>query len=334
MPVKETRKRHHVPGHKYTKHYVKTYWPYLPMLLVVFVGLIFGGRPASAGHRGVLAYATSISISDLLSNTNAQRSASGAAGLLNNSKLNSAAQSKANDMIARNYWSHETPDGKQPWVFIQAAGYSYTKAGENLAYGFATSADTVTGWMNSPSHRANMLDEAFSEVGFGFANSSNFNNSGPSTVVVAMYGKPQVLASGSTNPTPTPAPAKAPKPTPAPKPSPTPAPAPSPVPVPTPPTPTPAPTNTELPITTASVLSQPISRGQTITKGYMPWITFALGLASGIAVLALMTRHSLALRHLIRDSQKFISHHPLYDCLIVSILVLSVILIQTEGYIL
>lgn len=331
MPVKEFRKRHHVPGHKYTKHYVKTYWPYLPMILVVMIGIVFGGRPASARNRGVLSYATNMSISGLLSSTNAQRSAAGAAGLTSSGQLNSAAQSKANDMVARNYWSHETPDGQQPWVFIQAAGYSYTKAGENLAYGFATSSDTITGWMNSPSHKANMLDAAFSEVGFGFANSDNFNNSGPSTVVVAMYGKPQVLASGSTNPTAAPAPAPAPKPKPAPAPAPTPAPAPLPTP---PPTPAPSPTPTPSPATTTSAVSQPISRGQIISKGAMPWITFGLGLLSGAAVLALLTRHGLALQHIIRNSQKFISHHPLYDCLIVSILVLSVILAQTDGYIL
>ncbi|MEK7602880.1 MAG: CAP domain-containing protein [Patescibacteria group bacterium] len=331
MPVKAIRKRHRVPGHTYTKHYVKTYWPYLPMILVVLVGLLFGGHPASARNRGVLAYATSVSIGGLLSSTNTQRAAAGAVSLTNNSQLNSAAQSKANDMVARNYWSHETPDGQQPWVFIQNAGYSYTKAGENLAYGFTTSSDTINGWMNSPSHKANMLDTAFTEVGFGFANSENFNSSGPSTVVVAMYGKPQVLASGSTNPTAAPAPVPAPKP----KPVPAPAPVPAPVPV---PAPTPIPSPTSVPKTepafTPAVASQSISRGQILTKGAMPWITFGLGLLSGVAILALLTRHSLALRHILRNSQRFVSHHPLYDCLIVSVLVLSTIMVQTDGYIL
>src|SRR5690606_1752560 len=88
----------------------------------------------------------------------------------------------------------------EPWVFINNAGYNYLRAGENLAYGFATSGDTISGWMNSPTHRNNMLDTAFVEVGFGFANSENFNDSGPETVVVAMYAKPQVLSAGSTVP--------------------------------------------------------------------------------------------------------------------------------------
>jgi Cysteine-rich secretory protein family len=333
MPVKPTKKHHHVPGHKHTKDYVKTYWPYLPLLLVVFVGLFFGGNP-TATRQGVLAYATEMSSGGLLSSTNAQRSAAGAASLSINSQLTSAAQSKANDMIARNYWSHNTPDGKEPWVFFQNAGYQYSKAGENLAYGFLTSSETVTGWMNSPSHKANMLDTAFTEVGFGIANGENFNASGASTVVVAMYGKPQVLA--STTPTPAPTTKKAKTsitPTPAATPTPAPAAAPAPAPAPEPEE------KIQLNIpnslaTGLTVNSVAISRAQLITKGAVPWITFALGLVSGLAVVVLLTRHGLALRHMLRDSERFVAHHPLLDGLVVGIIVLSIILIQTKGVIL
>lgn len=157
--------------------------------------------------RGVLSYATSVSIGDLLNQTNSQRSGNGIASLGLNGQLNSAAQAKANDMVNKNYWAHVAPDGKQPWDFITAAGYSYTAAGENLAYGFETSADTVTGWMNSPPHRENLLNSIFTEVGFGIANSSNYVDSGPQTVVVAMYGHPQSLAAvAASAPTQTPAP--------------------------------------------------------------------------------------------------------------------------------
>src|SRR5690606_3424397 len=116
--------------------------------------------------------------------------ANGKAALSLNDKLNAAAQAKAEDMKARNYWSHNTPDGQEPWVFFDAQGYIYKKAGENLAYGFATSTETVTGWMNSPSHKANLLDGAFTEVGFGFANSENFVSTGNETIIVAMYAQP------------------------------------------------------------------------------------------------------------------------------------------------
>ncbi len=148
---------------------------------------------SSYAHRlsgNVLSYSTSMSVGDLLTHTNNQRTGESATALTLNAKLNSAAQAKANDMVARDYWSHVTPDGEEPWVFIEQAGYAYKAAGENLAYGFLTSSDTVTGWMNSPPHRQNLMNTTFTEVGFGFANSSNFVGGGEHTVIVAMYGAP------------------------------------------------------------------------------------------------------------------------------------------------
>ena len=143
----KVHKKHSV----HSQNFLKVYWPYIPLFVLVFFGMGFGYNwrsvPAkSIGSNGVLAYATEISRSSLLSATNSQRSQNGGLGALQiNTKLNSAAQTKANDMVARNYWSHTTPDGKEPWTFIDATGYAYQKAGENLAYGFDSSADTVVG---------------------------------------------------------------------------------------------------------------------------------------------------------------------------------------------
>ena len=159
---------------------LKVYWPYIPLMLLLLGGLFLNVWQPIRSHQNAstLAYATEMSRSGLLNSTNSQRANNGASPLKLNDKLNAAAQSKANDMVARDYWSHNTPDGKEPWIFIDAQGYKYTKAGENLAYGFSTSNATVIGWMNSPSHKANMLDTSFSEVGFGFTNSSNFVGNG------------------------------------------------------------------------------------------------------------------------------------------------------------
>ena len=166
---------------------------FLPALLLFGAAYTLHNTPVSgsrvyASTGSVLAYATSLSIGDLQSATNAQRAANGVGALALNGQLNAAAQSKANDMATRNYWSHNTPEGQEPWIFFSAAGYSYTTAGENLAYGFSTSADTVTGWMNSPPHKANLLNTGFRDVGFGFANSDNYQGNGQQTIVVAMYG--------------------------------------------------------------------------------------------------------------------------------------------------
>jgi uncharacterized protein YkwD len=181
--------KRHGKHQTHTKHFVKVYYPYLPLLIIVGVGILFNSYWQPRSRSGVLPYATSMSIGALLAQTNVDRANNGVAGLALNPQLNQAAQAKANDMATRNYWSHNTPDGQAPWVFIDNAGYKYQKAGENLAYGFMTSDDAVAGWMNSPPHRENLLDSSFLDVGFGFANSENYQSSGPETIVVAMYGK-------------------------------------------------------------------------------------------------------------------------------------------------
>lgn len=170
---------------------------FVPAIIITIFATGLSWQPQLArlhSDQGVLAYATNVSQAGLLSATNTQRSNNGVAVLTSSSLLNAAAQAKANDMITRNYWSHQTPDGQQPWVFITNAGYQYLAAGENLAYGYMTSAATVTGWMNSPGHKANLLSTNYTEVGFGIANSANFVGNGEQTVVVAMYAKPQTAS--------------------------------------------------------------------------------------------------------------------------------------------
>jgi hypothetical protein len=123
---------------------------------------------------------------DLLSATNTFRAQNGLAPLSLNGQLNNAAQNKAQHMVDNNYWAHNAPDGTTPWYFFDQAGYNYSKAGENLAYGFNTSQDVVNGWIGSPGHRANILGE-YVDVGFGFVDGPTYQG-GPNTVVVAHYG--------------------------------------------------------------------------------------------------------------------------------------------------
>src|SRR5665647_1564760 len=137
--------------HKQNHSYVKAYWPYLPIIAILTFGM-FASTWFSTANRDVMGYATEMSVQNLLNETNSQRVANSLGSLAINAQLDQAAQTKANDMAARDYWSHNTPDGQTPWTFVTAAGYSYQTVGENLAYGFATSADTVTGWMNSAPH--------------------------------------------------------------------------------------------------------------------------------------------------------------------------------------
>lgn len=194
MPVKtKHRKAHHVAHkkEKRSKHFLKVYAPYIPLLLIVASGIFLSNHSEIKSFNGrVMGYAVNTSDDGLLDATNQQRMAQGLKPLKYTVKLDAAAQEKANDMNARNYWSHNTPDGQQPWIFIDKVDYKYKKAAENLAYGFATSTTTVNGWMSSPGHRANILDPELEEVGFGIVNVENYQNSGPETIVVAMYAQP------------------------------------------------------------------------------------------------------------------------------------------------
>ncbi|MBI1971516.1 MAG: hypothetical protein HYS52_01540 [Candidatus Wildermuthbacteria bacterium] len=83
--------------------------------------------------------------------------------------LSNAAQQKANDMAQREYFAHVNPEGKTPWDWFQEAGYSFSYAGENLAINFVDSEELIESWMASPSHRDNILNRNFTEIGIGIA---------------------------------------------------------------------------------------------------------------------------------------------------------------------
>jgi hypothetical protein len=182
------------------------YHPHLlrPVGLSIVVALLLGVNLAQnliqAHSFQVLGYASSISPSEVISLSNNQRTANGLPGLNYNSQLASAAQAKAQDMFAKNYWAHYAPDGTSPWSFITASGYSYTTAGENLAKDFDTSAGVVNGWMGSSGHRANILNSAFVDTGVAVVNGTLQGS--PTTLVVAFYAAPKASA-----PAPAPAPA-------------------------------------------------------------------------------------------------------------------------------
>ncbi len=83
-----------------------------------------------------------------------------------NTKLTESAMRKTNDMIARQYFEHDSPNGKGVSDLGREVGYDYVVMGENLALGnFATSDDVVKAWMDSPGHRANMLSSNYQEIG-------------------------------------------------------------------------------------------------------------------------------------------------------------------------
>jgi hypothetical protein len=176
---------HHAPN----RHFLRAYWPYVPVFMVLGLGLLFNLLLNHQNHT-TAGYANGIQTTALLSETNGERTSNHEPALQLNPSLTAAARAKAADMATRNYWSHVTPDGKQPWSFMQAAGYHFEAAGENLAYGFGTSDEVIKAWMLSPEHRANLLNGNYQDVGFATVQSKDFVGTGHQTIVVALYGEP------------------------------------------------------------------------------------------------------------------------------------------------
>ncbi|GGX59740.1 CAP domain-containing protein [Streptomyces fructofermentans] len=119
-------------------------------------------RPLTAGG---LAATTA----EVLSLTNAERASAGLPPLAPDPLLARAAQAHSDDMVARSFYSHTSPEGSEPWHRAAAAGSARRTIGENIACGQRSPAEVVRGWMDSPGHRANILKPAFTHLGVGFA---------------------------------------------------------------------------------------------------------------------------------------------------------------------
>ena len=126
--------------------------------------------------------------SALIDLTNADRSANAVPTLLVSPFLQQAAQAKADDMARNGYFAHVSPSGVTPWHWFSLVGYDYSAAGENLAIDFFQSADVERAWMNSPFHRANILNNTFTEIGIATATGTYEGHE--TTFVVQMFGRP------------------------------------------------------------------------------------------------------------------------------------------------
>ena len=135
--------------------------------------------------------AKDISVTKLTEYTNEQRKINNVKPLKYNKQLATAANEKAKSMFVNNYWAHFGPHGETPWQFITKSGYRYDAAGENLAKNFLYSKNVVTAWMNSPTHRDNVLRKDFSEVGFAVVDGTLGGEQ--TTLVVQMFGKPSTI---------------------------------------------------------------------------------------------------------------------------------------------
>lgn len=104
--------------------------------------------------------------------TNAERTSRGCRPLVADPALTAAAQEHAENMARRGFFDHVDPSGTGPSDRVEDAGYNWQAVAENIAAGPRTPADVVAGWMNSPGHRANILDCDLDEIGVAYVNAT------------------------------------------------------------------------------------------------------------------------------------------------------------------
>ncbi|QIY60820.1 sigma-70 family RNA polymerase sigma factor [Streptomyces sp. RPA4-2] len=121
---------------------------------------------ASASASKVAA-APATTVAQVVALVNKERATAGCGPLTEDAQLEKAAQAHSDDMAARNFFEHTNPDGADPGQRITAAGYRWSTYGENIAQGQQTPEAVMESWMNSPGHRANILNCAFKNIGVG-----------------------------------------------------------------------------------------------------------------------------------------------------------------------
>lgn len=134
----------------------------------------------------VLGYVSSIAPEQVIDLTNKERVKAGLPQLQVDSKLTAAALNKATNMFKKNYWAHTAPDGTEPWKFVNDSGYKYRYAGENLARDFATADTAMSAWMDSPSHKDNILSSRYQDIGVAVVKGEL--NGVQTTLIVQFFG--------------------------------------------------------------------------------------------------------------------------------------------------
>lgn len=170
----------------YRPHLIRAHGIIAVLIIALLAQVVYGFM--TTGHLDVLGRVSNIQTVELLEDTNAERQKYGVSALEINAQLSDAAFLKAQNMFKEQYWAHVSPSGTQPWKWFGDVSYNYSYAGENLAKNYPTAQATVDAWMNSPTHRENLLKAQYKDVGFAVVDGEL--NGRPTTLVVALYGAP------------------------------------------------------------------------------------------------------------------------------------------------
>jgi uncharacterized protein YkwD len=129
----------------------------------------------------------SLNTQDLVRLTNVERVKHDLPALVIDDGLNNSAKDKCDDMVAKDYWAHTSPEGVTPWDFIKKYIPSYKLAGENLSSGMVTSEETIQAWMDSAGHKKNILESKFGHIGFAICHKSGGLGVSPTALVVQHF---------------------------------------------------------------------------------------------------------------------------------------------------
>lgn len=189
------RKIHHwfIP-HKETHQKARLIsWEALMFYVLIFIFLQVGFSVINYTKPGILGISSNVDQKRLIELTNQERVKKGLPQVRENEALDKAAALKAQNMFSENYWAHFAPSGKTPWDFILGSGYRFTYAGENLAKNFYESSDVVSAWMASQTHRDNLLNSKYEDIGIAVVD--GVLNGQKTTLIVQMFGTVQGIAS-------------------------------------------------------------------------------------------------------------------------------------------
>jgi uncharacterized protein YkwD len=150
------------------------------IVLCVCISIFF------CGCKNILA--KTIDRNSVIQATNTYRAKNLQEKLMVSNLLNTAAQLKADDMVAKGYFSHVGPTGDTEWSWFDRVNYVYDYAGENLAEGFTDTSSVLQGWINSSKHKENLLNNNYTEIGVGVAKGKY--NDAEAVFVVQFFGKP------------------------------------------------------------------------------------------------------------------------------------------------
>lgn len=318
---------HYLIPHSTNNHKAKTLHSKTIFIVVLFLLLfqITISYILPQSNVGILGYASSIPVDEVIHLTNQKRGEAGLSHLAYNAALTQAAQAKGEDMLTKDYWAHVAPDGTEPWIFFINAGYDYRYAGENLARDFTNPASTVEAWMASPTHKDNLLSAKYSEIGVAVVEGDL--NGVDTTIVVQLFGAKHAdvvsdnVADSSaaatesveiaTTPIPTEAPILAVA---------------SPEPVPTPnvtsrPVTTPAPVFIEQPVVAAQTIDD--NEGQVLVSPFVATKTLSLVVTGFLLVILVVDAVVISRRRIARVSGRTFAHMAFIGMIIAVALILK-----------